>query len=545
FGHSQATPFGQGRKTQDLGAMFGAQSWQPLETLITEVDELGNNTGIFDKLSIQSIAATVTGPAGTLILKTIQHVSDGKIFTLTPGTGRTVEIQTGGNIQVPSTLTLSDTDMVMMQYHADTDTVKIISSGAASSGTTVPAGTVENEHLEWDDSAKTWNAVQAMTFGVTGPFADSGFLRFENNQIIASARNTADDGNLELKLNGANILDVTESANNPVALQLRAQDAVNLDASFSIIQTSDLAGSGGATTIDTLNSPTVSFSANGNVFFTLDNGIPSVKFSENIDLQNRDIINPTIIQGRSDGIAQFAIFFDADDDGDTSIQGTTANLDRINVINNALNGWFWSYDSGKSKASMGIPTPVAAYMDLSDHHMQMNAMTIPPDSDVDNDSMVLFFDTATDPGIYKLKKKSTVGAVTTVDLESGGGGQTPILSDIDYDGFDVFDISNIVFRDTVSAPTTSNTAIWGGPGGHLNFQVIATSDFFNFKFQSDGTLFSIRPGGEIYWDGDDHSIDPQGSSLDFKVGATTDKFIWYVDNVSTPERAMQLEDDLL
>ncbi len=104
---------------------------------------------------------------------------------------------------------------------------------------TIPAGTVENEHLEWDNTALIWIAVQASTYGATGPFADNGFLRFANNQIMLSGRNQGNDGNVELKSldsvgNGA--LDITDSGENTILLQLRAQDAVNADVSMSLSQ---------------------------------------------------------------------------------------------------------------------------------------------------------------------------------------------------------------------------------------------------------------------------------------------------------------------
>lgn len=140
-GVSQSNPFGIGGKNPAFGSKLGADSWFPLEATITDVNEALVSTGIFDKLNIQSIANVIVGPIGTLILKTIKNISDGKIFSITPGVGRTVEITPGGGggddgkgIEVASTLTLTDKDMVFMQYFKDTDKVKIIAGGTTVTG---------------------------------------------------------------------------------------------------------------------------------------------------------------------------------------------------------------------------------------------------------------------------------------------------------------------------------------------------------------------------------------------------------------------------
>jgi hypothetical protein len=74
-------------------------------------------------------------------------------------------------------------------------------------------------------------------FGSTGPHADSGFLRFANDVIFASARTGADDGNTELKFTTQDELDLTNSNNSTVGLLLRAQHAVDPDNLFLISQT--------------------------------------------------------------------------------------------------------------------------------------------------------------------------------------------------------------------------------------------------------------------------------------------------------------------
>lgn len=117
-------------------------------------------------------------------------------------------------------------------------------SGIGAGGGMLPLGTTENDHLEWDNSTLLWNAVQSLTFGSTGPFASSGFNRFANDTIMMSARNAADDGNLELKVDSTDFFDFTESNNGQVTLQVRAQHATNPDNTLTITQFSGTTGIG-------------------------------------------------------------------------------------------------------------------------------------------------------------------------------------------------------------------------------------------------------------------------------------------------------------
>ena len=73
----------------------------------------------------------------------------------------------------------------------------------------------------------------------------------------------------------------------------------------------------------------------------------------------------------------------------------------------------------------------------------------------------------------------------TVDLGAGGGSQTPWTSDIDADGFDLVDLSNIEFRNTTGTPAGSITAIYRS-GAVLNLNADA------------GDAVSIRAGGTAF-----------------------------------------------
>ena len=68
----------------------------------------------------------------------------------------------------------------------------------------------------------------------------------------------------------------------------------------------------------------------------------------------------------------------------------------------------------------------------------------------------------------------------------GSASQTPWSSDIDADGFDLNDLSNILFRTSTGAPAAGDQAIWSDAGG-MNFNV-PTADVFDFMIQGTTEL---------------------------------------------------------
>lgn len=81
-------------------------------------------------------------------------------------------------------------------------------------------------------------------------------------------------------------------------------------------------------------------------------------------------------------------------------------------------------------------------------------------------------------------------------IASGGGSQTPWLSDINASGFDLTFLSNLVFQNTTGAPASTALAIWGDSGG-INLNVPSGDDFQireanTLHFSYDGGLNSIN-----------------------------------------------------
>jgi len=72
----------------------------------------------------------------------------------------------------------------------------------------------------------------------------------------------------------------------------------------------------------------------------------------------------------------------------------------------------------------------------------------------------------------------------------GGGSQTPWTSDIDADGYDLTDLSNIQFRETTSAPAGTEVALYRDNAGDLNLNAL-TGKTINLQVNgSDEYTFS-------------------------------------------------------
>ena len=111
--------------------------------------------------------------------------------------------------------------------------------------------------------------------------------------------------------------------------------------------------------------------------------------------------------------------------------------------------------------------------------------------------------------------------VNASDFLGGGASQTPILQDVDYDGFDIFDLSNIEFRDTTGAPSTSANAIWVDSGG-MNLQAGNLSDTIDFRLGANIEL-RLEEDGELTWIQDGHKIIPQSTAFQIISSSTTDR----------------------
>jgi len=85
----------------------------------------------------------------------------------------------------------------------------------------------------------------------------------------------------------------------------------------------------------------------------------------------------------------------------------------------------------------------------------------------------------------------TYDAITTVaGTITGGGSQTPILQNVDFDNFDIFDIEEIRFANTGAITSTTTSTITSDSSGDMLFNVNAADSYF-FYFLGGQPKFEV------------------------------------------------------
>ena len=207
-----------------------------------------------------------------------------------------------------------------------------------------------------------------------------------------------------------------------------------------------------------------------------------------LDMSLNDIVDVNNILGRDDGTL-FKIIFDSAEDSDTFISSNTSTADRIDFDANGVNSFAVTFDTGVNMGQVGIPFGSNAFFSMLDHFMIWNEITEPVDGLVGNSQGNVFFDDTTDPPILMIKKKNSVGGVSVVSLEaSGGGSQTPWLSDINANFFNLQSLSNLEFNNpSAAAPTAGVDAIFVQD----NSMVHNVANGGNFDFREQGGNFLV------------------------------------------------------
>ncbi len=127
--------------------------------------------------------------------------------------------------------------------------------------------------------------------------------------------------------------------------------------------------------------------------------------------------------------------------------------------------------------------------------------------------------------------------------DMASGFQTPWETDIDADGFDLFDLANIEFRDTTGAPIGTDTAIWRENAGDLHFNVPSAKEFL---FEINDTIEYTMGAGALIMGGNNlgdvdsilfdtsiggvQTISPISSGIEFRTADTNDFSFWINGN---------------
>ncbi len=116
----------------------------------------------------------------------------------------------------------------------------------------------------------------------------------------------------------------------------------------------------------------------------------------------------------------------------------------------------------------------ATSLELNGLFLQFSQISVPADTTVGNSEGNVFLDSTIDPPILKIKKKSSVGAVSVVSLEVGA--QTPWQSDINATTFDLTNLDRLLFSKTAGSTLAADTTgLTSDATGNLNLNVPSTA----------------------------------------------------------------------
>jgi len=113
----------RGARNAASGDSGGVRSNEPIIHQITDIDEGGTPTGDFDKINIISSMAIIDHTSTPITLRFIQGtVKDGARIKITPKIGKTIEVESGGNILTTSTITITDGDYYELVKYSEAET---------------------------------------------------------------------------------------------------------------------------------------------------------------------------------------------------------------------------------------------------------------------------------------------------------------------------------------------------------------------------------------------------------------------------------------
>jgi len=113
----------RGARNAASGDSGGVRSNEPIIHNITDVDEGGTPTGVFDKINIISSMAIIDHTSTPITLRFIQGTAkDGSRIKITPKIGKTIDIESGGNILTTSTITITDGDFYELVKYSEAET---------------------------------------------------------------------------------------------------------------------------------------------------------------------------------------------------------------------------------------------------------------------------------------------------------------------------------------------------------------------------------------------------------------------------------------
>jgi len=334
-----------------------------------------------------------------------------------------------------------------------------ISISAGGGGGNVPDGTIAFQHLEWDGAA--WIAQQALAFG--GSSADAGEIRFPNDTIGLAWRNISNDGNIEIKVNASDFVDITNSANDTVGLFLRAQDATESDISSSWTQESNVGGLGGTTKFAY---PTELEFLHGATTIALFDSTDEINFFRDVDHNNKDVFNINRIHLSGGDSSPLGV-----DEVSWYLSGTG---DLINNIG-AGDEWGWSSDniikmiltdSTLEKRNVTAPnfqlynTRIAQVGTAGTIAILANSVNIPTGATMG--FIIADTEVETGDGTGSMKLGVNLNGIVTsfIEINDSNDGNIKLKADVDADNNDFIKIDRIQMSGGTVSATSVNDVVW-------------------------------------------------------------------------------------
>lgn len=130
-----------GSRNAAHGVQTGLESIQPITHLITDVDDGGTATGVFDRINVIASNVLVDRSGFTALnLKWIQKTANNgqRIASLTVKSGKTLTLKTGGNLAISADIVMSDQDIAYLVYSADiTNKYRVLVASGGGGGANV------------------------------------------------------------------------------------------------------------------------------------------------------------------------------------------------------------------------------------------------------------------------------------------------------------------------------------------------------------------------------------------------------------------------
>jgi len=226
------------------GGQSGMIASKPTIHNITDVDIDGTSTGVFDKVQLRT-SNVIVDHTGALDVRFIQGtLNDGTIVYMKPKDGKQITLRTGGNIDIATDLFVNDNQCAILVFFEDNQSpdasgnyvvATISSAGGGGGGLNTNLDNLANPTTPQKNIEMNNHAITELEFleSLTATPGITGLVRVGNNQVIISAK-TLGAGEYQFKVETNDFFDITQSGNQAVVLNMRAQNAVFPDSSFTI-----------------------------------------------------------------------------------------------------------------------------------------------------------------------------------------------------------------------------------------------------------------------------------------------------------------------